>query len=460
MRFLSLVLRSLAILAVLTGAFFRYMGRRIVAGRLDTEARDHLRGQVLVSTLDKLGATYVKLGQILSTRPDIIPPGIVRELETLQDKVQPIPFEQVVRVLDEDLPKEARARIVSIDPVPVAAASVAQVHRGRLDTGEAVALKVQRPLAAPQIDRDLVLMDVGARMLEWIPSLKLLSLRGAVAQFAEAMHRQVDFEQEANNNRRFAANFAHVEGVEVPKLIDGLCSRRVLTMEFVNGVRATEPEKVGGDRKLLALRGAAAIQQMVFKDGFVHADLHPGNIMLTDEGVVVLIDLGLVAEIPKDLMRPFIETFHALSQKDGKAAARLFYVYAPTVGTKDYAQYEREVTAYFDTFYGKPLGELEASEVVAGIMNILRRHKVQIDPSFTVVHIAMLVAEGLGKQLDPDIDLIALATPMLLEVIVTAPAGRPPEREVPGEAEAKRAAEAAKAQRKAERRAQQQQQAE
>lgn len=457
MRFLSLVLRSLAILAVLTGAFFRYVGRRIVAGRLDTEARDRLRGQVLVSTLDKLGATYVKLGQILSTRPDIIPPGIVRELETLQDKVQPIPFEQVVRVLDEDLSKEARARIVDIDPVPVAAASVAQVHRGRLDTGEAVALKVQRPLAAPQIDRDLVLMDVGARMLECIPSLKLLSLRGSVAQFAEAMHRQVDFEQEANNNRRFAANFAHVDGVEVPKLIEGLCSRRVLTMEFVNGVRATEPEKVGGDRKLLALRGAAAIQQMVFKDGFVHADLHPGNIMLTDEGVVVLIDLGLVAEIPKDLMRPFIETFHALSQKDGKAAARLFYVYAPTVGTKDYAQYEREVTAYFDTFYGKPLGELEASEVVAGIMNILRRHKVQIDPSFTVVHIAMLVAEGLGKQLDPDIDLIALATPMLLEVIVTAPAGRQPEREVPGEAEAKRAAEAAKAQRKAERRAQQQQ---
>src|SRR5690606_3385736 len=108
--------------------------------------------------------------------------------------------------------------------------------------------------------------------------------RGAVAHFAEAMHKQVDFEQEARNNRRFAANFADVEGVEVPRLFDELCSRRVLTMEFVEGVRATEPEKVGGERKLLAQRGAAAIQQMVFKDGFVHADLHPGNIMLTDRG--------------------------------------------------------------------------------------------------------------------------------------------------------------------------------
>lgn len=431
MRFLSLVLRSLAILAVLTGAFFRYMGRRIVAGRLDTEARDHLRGQVLVSTLDKLGATYVKLGQILSTRPDIIPPGIVRELETLQDKVQPIPFEQVVRVLDEDLPKEARARIVSIDPVPVAAASVAQVHRGRLDTGEAVALKVQRPLAAPQIDRDLVLMDVGARMLEWIPSLKLLSLRGAVAQFAEAMHRQVDFEQEANNNRRFAANFAHVEGVEVPKLIDGLCSRRVLTMEFVNGVRATEPEKVGGDRKLLALRGAAAIQQMVFKDGFVHADLHPGNILFSEDGTMTFLDLGMVAEIEPDLMRPWVDTFSALAKRDGAWAARLFYEHAPSVGTRDYAEYERDVEAFLSRHWDRRLGDVEVSEVVGGMMNVLRRHRVQVDPVFTTVQVAVLVAEGLGKELDPSIDLVTLAVPYLVGAQMAAPPGRAPRREIP-----------------------------
>ena len=358
-RFSSLAFRFLAILAVLTGAMFRYLFGRLRAGRLSPHDRDRLRGRILASTLDRLGATYVKLGQILSTRPDIIPPGIVEELETLQDKVAPVAYGEIESVLASEL-GALRERFETIERAPLAAASVAQVHRGTLDSGDAVAIKVQRPKAKMQIERDLVLMDVGARVLEWIPSVKLLSLRGSVAEFAVAMRQQVDFRLEAENNRRFRLNFADVEGVEVPALFDELCSERVLTMAFVDGVRATEPERVGGDRKLLARRGAAAIQKMVFDDGFVHADLHPGNILLTDDDTVYLIDVGLVASIPDDLLRPFVETFHALSSSDGKAAARLFYIHAPTVGTKDYAQYESEVEAYFETFYGKPLGELEA----------------------------------------------------------------------------------------------------
>ncbi|MFW5921070.1 MAG: ABC1 kinase family protein, partial [Polyangiales bacterium] len=231
-------------------------------------------------------------------------------------------------------------------------------------------------------------------------------------------------------NRRFAHNFADVEGVDVPALYDELCTRRVLTMELVEGVRATEPEKVGGDPKKLALRGLDAILRMVFQHGFVHADLHPGNIILTRDDRVVLIDLGLVAEIPDDMKRPWVETFMALASQDGAAAARLFYVYAPRVGTKDYAAYERDVVAYFQEIAGKTLGEVETSAVIGGVMAILRRHQVQIDPVFTVVNIAMLVAEGLGKQLDPSLDVVQLAVPYLTEAMATAPTGRGPRREV------------------------------
>ncbi len=431
MRLLRLLLRFGHVSLLLSVAGLDYGMRRLRAGRLDRAALLGLRGRWLAATLERLGATFVKFGQILSTRPDLLGPQIIEGLAVLQDRVRPFAFRDVERVLEAELGAQGRARLVVLDREPVAAASVAQVHRAELDTGEEVALKVQRPDAAAQVERDLVLMRVFAALLDRVPSLHLLSLPGGVAEFASAMRGQLDFRREAENNRRFARNFADEPGIRVPRLHDALCTGRVLTMEFVHGVRATEPEKVGGDRHALARRGLDAILRMVFRDGFVHADLHPGNILLTDRGEVVLIDLGLVAEIPGAMQRVWVETFVALSQQDGRAAARLFYGYAPTVGTEDYAAYEADVLAYFEVFAGKPLGEIEAGQVVGGMMNVLRKHRVQVDPVFTVVHIAMLVAEGLGKQLAPELDLVQLALPHLAEAMMHAPPGKPPYREPP-----------------------------
>jgi len=431
MRVLRLTFRFWHIVLVFVVALFRYAFRRVAAGRLERPARNRLRGEVLADVLQRLGATFVKFGQILSTRPDILGPEYVAALSRLQDQVPPVPYREVERVLDAELDATSRARIVSLDEEPIAAASVAQVHVGHLDTGEKIALKVQRPLARTQVDRDLVIMGFWARVLDKLPSVRLLSLPGAVDRFAEAMRGQLDFRLEAANNRRFAEAFADDEGIGVPGLHEELCTERVLGMEFIEGVRATEPEKVGGDRKALARRGLKCILEMVFRDGFVHADLHPGNIFLTPDDRVVLIDLGLVAEIDDDLKAPWIETFIAVSQQDGRRAAKLFYSYAPSVGTLDYAAFEDAVEAHFQSFAGKPLHELEASQILTGMMNILRRHRVQIDPVFTVVNLSMLVAEGLGKQLDPDLDLIQLAAPYLMEAIASAPPAKPPRRQAP-----------------------------
>jgi ubiquinone biosynthesis protein len=433
MSSLRLLPRFLWIAFVFLTLLPRYAWRRLGAGTLDVTARERLRGEVLAVTLERLGATFVKFGQILGSRPDLLGPGYIEALARLQDAVPPAPFEVVERVLGEEL-GEHMARIEHVEREPIAAASVAQVHEGRLDTGERVAIKVQRPEARSQIERDLAILSMGARVLDVIPSIRLLSLPGAVERFGAALSAQLDFRLEAANNRRLGANFAHVKGVRVPDLHPDLCTERVLVMELIVGFKATHPELVRDKkaRRRLAARGGEAILKMVFEDGFVHADLHPGNILLQDDGTLVFIDLGMVAEIPQDLMRPWVDTFQALGKNDGRAAARLFYEYSPSVGTADYAAYERQTMAFFDQFEGKTLGEVEVSQVVGGMMNILRRHRIQVEPVFTVVNLGVLVAEGLGKQLDPDIDLVRMALPYLATCAANAPESRPPRRIIPG----------------------------
>lgn len=431
MRALRLALRFVHIAWIFFAASIVYLWRRALAGRIGQTAVEELRGEVLASAFERLGATFVKFGQIMSTRPDLLGPGYTQKLARLQDAVPPIPFDRVRAVLDAELPEPARKRLAFIEPTPIAAASVAQVHRARLDTGETVALKVQRPLAEAQIERDLAILGVLSRLIDRLPSMRLLSLPGSVERFAHALRGQLDFYKEADNNRRFAKNFENVADVGVPFLFPDLCSHRVLTMEFVDGVKASDVDHVQGDRKKLARIGGEAILQMVFADGFVHADLHPGNILLTRDSRVVLIDLGMVTEIPPDMQRPWIETFLALSQRDGDTVARLFYELAPSVGNTKYTDFERDVKEQLGTIMGKRLGEVEVGQAVSGMMNVLRRHHVQVDPCLTVVHIALLVAEGLGKQLDPDIDLVPLAVPYLMSAMQTAPPGRRPNRPLP-----------------------------
>jgi ubiquinone biosynthesis protein len=431
LRLLLLLLRTLHVVAVGVGALFAYTYQRMSQPELDADGVERLRGEVLAETLERLGATFTKLGQILGSRPDLLGPGYIAALSRLHDRVPARPSREVERVLDAELGRAWRARIRWLDPEALAAASVAQVHRAVLDDGEEIALKVQRRSAAAHIDRDLAILEFGARVLDRVPGLQMLSLPGAVETFGRALRGQLDFRQEAANNRRFRRNFQGFEGVAFPRLVEDLCTERVLAMELVRGVKGTALGEVPPEnRARLARLGAEVVLKMVFVDGFVHADMHPGNVFYRHEEVV-LVDLGMVGEIPRDLLRPWAETFLAMAMQDGRQLARLFYGHAPRVATVDYAAYERDVLAHFARLYGKRLGEVEVSEAVGGIMNVLRRHRVQVEPVFTTVHVALLVAEGLGKQLDPAIDVVSMSLAYLQRALVEAPPGRPMLRAVP-----------------------------
>ena len=428
MRPIVLFARSLVVLAVFAAAFLRYLVARLDGrGRTRLE-RDSLRGEILAGALETLGATFIKLGQIAGTRPDVLPEGITSALSRLQDDVPAAPFEEVERVMAEDLPPGALDRFRSIQHTPVAAASVAQVHRGVLDDGREVAIKVQRLAASSQIERDLALFAFGARLLDKLPRMRWVSLPGAVDRFASALRAQLDFTLEASNNRRLAKSFEGDPRIRVPALCDELCSRRVLTMEFVTGVK---PTQVVDGRADLAQAGFRCIAKMVFLDGFVHADLHPGNMLFARDGRIYLIDLGLVAEIPEPMRKPWVDTFVAVAACDGVRAAALFYEYAPAVETPDYDAYEADVIAHLEHFRGRPLAELEVTTSVGGAMAILRKHRVQVDPTFTVVQLAMLVAEGVGKQLDPNFDVYGCAAPFLAEAAMRWSHGAPPRRRIP-----------------------------
>jgi ubiquinone biosynthesis protein len=375
-------------------------------------ARQRWFAERFAALLVSLGATFVKVGQIMSTRPDLLPPHVIRALTKLQDDVGGFPVKHVERTFEEDFGVAPAAAFASFDAVPIASASVAQVHRATLKDGREVAVKVRRPRIEQTVSFDLTVMRLFAKVISVMPSIRLLAPVESVDEFGRAIRMQIDLTIEAANNARFHQNFAGNADVTFPELVPDFCSKRVLTMTFIRGVKVLDaPNKTSADPTRLAKVGFRTLLQMVFQDGFVHADLHPGNILVDDRGVVNILDLGLTAELDEQHRRAFALFFASWAQGNGKTMARLMSDLSPSSSVKDYAKYEAEVCVFTARYLGKPLGEVAVSEVAFDMMNILRRHRVRVNPTFTMCNIAIAVTEGIGKQLDPKLDLLQEALP-------------------------------------------------
>jgi ubiquinone biosynthesis protein len=380
------------------------------------EVRQRWFASRLASLLIGLGATFVKVGQIMSTRPDLFPPHVIAGLTRLQDDVGAFGLHHVERTFVEDFGKRPSEVFASFDAEPIASASVAQVHRATLPDGREVAVKVRRPRIDQITAFDLSVMRGVARVIELVPSARLLAPVESVDEFGRAIRMQIDLTVEADNNRRFHKNFAGDPDVRFPDLVPELCSTRVLTMGFIRGKKVLEAGRTSKDPGRLARIGFRTLLQMVFADGFVHADLHPGNIFVDANDQVAILDLGLTAELDEVHRRGFARYFASFAQGDAKTMARLMSDLSPSSGVRDYPAFEAEVEAFVKRYLGKSLGDVQVSQVAFDMMSILRRHRVRANATFTMCNIAIAVTEGIGKQLDPTLDLLQEALPFFAKL--------------------------------------------
>ena len=391
------------------------------------DARARAAGRALVAACTRLGATFIKVGQIASTRADLLPAGLVGELASLRDRVPAFPFAAVRATIERDFGHPLETLFTEFATTPVAAASVAQVHEAIVRaSGERVAVKVRRPDIVDRVALDrAILLALGRGLERLVPTVRLLSLEGALRAFCDAVAAQIDLENEARNNRRFTANFADDPDVHFPRLLPALCSDAVLTMEFVDGVDEAGIDDAGIDRRRVVDAGMRCICRMIFLHGFVHADLHPGNLRFLPPGRLVLLDLGLIGRLDDGDRRSYAELIWALSTGDGVTVARLFHRNAPRAATRDYAAYERDVVAFVDHVRRQGLARLQVTGEIARIFDILRRHGIQARSHVTMINVALMTAEGLGKRLAPELSLTDAALPYLAEALgLPAPAPR------------------------------------
>lgn len=390
----------------------------LVVGMSGRARRQAWLGQVVLDLFRELGATFVKVGQIMSTRPDLIPDHLSRALEHLQDDVGPFAFDAAIAIVEEDFARPYTEIFAELAPVPIASASVAQVHKARLPDGRLVAVKIRRPNLVELCAFDLAVMRKAAALVQRLPSIGNLAPLAMVEEFGRAIAAQLDFKIEASNNRRFRANFAGNAQVVFPVMVEELCSERVLTMSFIEGTKILAATGARFDRGKIARLGLQVLLKMIFEDGFVHADLHPGNILITPDEKLALLDLGLVGELDDPHRRHFARFFAAWAQRDGDTMAHLMYEMSANSDApaepEAFERYRASIIDFVGRYWGYRLGDVQVGKVLLDLLRILRKHRVRVNPTFTIVNIAIAVTEGIGKQLDPELDLMAEALPYFL----------------------------------------------
>ncbi|MFG3816417.1 ABC1 kinase family protein [Limnothrix redekei] len=372
-------------------------------------------------TLLQLGPTFIKVGQLFSTRADLFPAEYVEELSKLQDRVPAFGYDQVEAIVRQDLGKPVQELFQSFDPIPLAAASLGQVHKAQLRSGEEVVVKVQRPGLKKLFQIDLAILKGIARYFQnhprWGPGRDWL---GIYEECCRILYEEIDYLNEGRNADRFRRNFRHADWVRVPKVFWRYCSPRTIVLEYVPGIKISHYEALeaaGLDRSTLAELGARAYLEQILEGGFFHADPHPGNLAVSPDGALIFYDFGMMGQINANVRTGLMETFFGIAQKNGERVMNSLIALGALQPTGDTGPVRRSIQYMLDNFMDKPFEAQSVTAISDDLYEIAYGQPFRFPATFTFVMRAFSTLEGVGKGLDPEFNFMEVAKPYAMQLM-------------------------------------------
>jgi ubiquinone biosynthesis protein len=394
-----------------------------VQARIGWRRRQEVHGPVYVRVrlaLQELGPTFVKFGQLMSTRRDLLPPELIDELKKLQDDVAPVPFEDLLPYIHEQCP-ELGTCLRSIDPVPLAAASLAQVHGAVLVDGTRVVLKIQRPGITETIEADIEILKMLADQTDRrFPGLAVYNPTGMVREFEETIWRELDFVRDGQNADRLRENMREVKGVRVPRVYWHLSGRRLLVMERIDGVRADDREgirRLGVAGREVAEIGLAAYVKQIFNDGFFHGDPHPGNLLVTPHGELAYLDFGIMGVLRPEKRRAFMGLLMGFDERDVDGIVRAFSTLGIEVPPDRMEHLKDELYLLVTQYRDLSLRQFDLGDLIRDAADLLRTNGLRIPSSLMRMMVVLMMVIDLGHSLDPNFRFTQRVRPYLEDVV-------------------------------------------